>query len=193
MGNTEPRNEHPNVVFFDPGLSPRHTVSAKRSLSPRLQELREILANADPHPEAATQVPSDQEVIDDEHAFRRRFGLGFSWPRIHREALIKLKREFDLTDREIRLFRHTGNLKRTPTGVYLDANRWVAAWGWAQLAFFGSLLVVLALVTWPNLVSANPHAWKAVGSMVGIALFCWLIYLTFVKPWTIRRRFAAQA
>ena len=102
------------VVPLRPWTPPK----AQERLDPRLEELRRILAQAKP----VAGEHSDDEVIRDEDRFRRRFGPGFRWNRRDRIGLIALKKRYDLTDPEIKLFQHTGNLRRTPFGVILTAS-----------------------------------------------------------------------
>ncbi|TXH04465.1 MAG: hypothetical protein E6R07_07300 [Nevskiaceae bacterium] len=172
-------NEHPNLIQLN------NPMEHDQSLA-RLQELRELLAEAQPPP--IMHVPSDEDVIADEHAFRSRFGIGFDWPKLHRAALIRLKHRYDLTDREIKLSRITGNLRPKGRDVILDGNRWVAFGGWAQLVAFGGLLVFLVLATWPNLIAGNPHAWKGIGYSCLIVGFCYAIYWTHIMPWQLLKR-----
>ena len=154
----------------------------------RLEEIRRLLGESVPDPDPLDDGQSDARVIEDEEAFRRRFGLGFDWPRRHREALILLKREKDLTDSEIRLFRHTGNLKRTPFGVELAANRWVALWGGLQLVLFGTLFGALCIAAMPNLMVNPVKALRAVIGLGGLLALCYAIFWLYIKPWIVQRR-----
>ena len=127
-------------------------------------------------------------LIEDERAFRRRFGYGFNWPRRHREALIQLKHEMDLTDAEIKLFRHTGNLRRTAFGVQLNASGWMAAFGWVQITLFSVLFgipIMLACVSF----TGSPNQALRIGLVsTGLVGLCFGIYLVYVQPWVIQRR-----
>jgi hypothetical protein len=154
------------------------------SLDPRLEEFRRILAQSEP----VDGEYSDDEVIRDEDRFRRRFGLGFRWNHRDRIGLIELKKRYDLTDPEIKLFQHTGNLRRTPFGVKLTASPWIAAWGSVQIAIFVFLILVLLLAAWPNLIVAPARAIKPVLALLSLLIFCVGLYWLYVKPWLLRRR-----
>ncbi len=153
-------------------------------LDPRLEEIRQLLSESEP---IDTQY-SDDEVIKDEHKFRRRFGLGFHWNHRDRRGLIELKRQYDLTDREIRLFHYTGNLRKTIFGVVLTANRWVALWGGVQLAFFGLLFVTLFLSLWPRFWTEPSQTVKPLMALIVLLLSCVVIYWLYVKPWLVQRQ-----
>jgi hypothetical protein len=165
------------IVLLRPATSPP-------PLDPRLEELRNILSQAQP----IDSEFSDDEVIQDEDKFRRRFGPGFRWNRRHREALMRLKRHYDLTDPEIKLFQHTGNLRRTPFGVQLAASPWIALWGGVQLAVFGLLFLALLFATLPNLVGAPSKAAKPLLGLGGLLLFCYNLYWFYIKPWRLQRQ-----
>lgn len=165
-------------------LRPDKSERASERLDPRLEEMRRILAQSDP----VDGSYSDEEVIDDEGKFRKRFGPGFRWNRRDRLGLIALKQRYDLTDPEIQLFHYTGNLQRSMFGVRLRASPWVALWGGVQIAVFGAMFLALLLVAWPNFVSAPAKAVKPALGLVGLLTFCWALYWLYVKPWLLRRR-----
>jgi hypothetical protein len=110
----------------------------------RLEEIRQILNEAEPMPEPSTLERLDDEAIVDRTAFKRRFGR--DWPsRRHREALIRLRQERDWTDGEIKLFLITGTLQRGPFGVRPSADSWMAAWG--SVLIVGLLFLVTVIAT----------------------------------------------
>ncbi|MGH7461861.1 MAG: hypothetical protein ACREMA_12675 [Longimicrobiales bacterium] len=136
---------------------------------------------------------SDEEVIRDEDKFRRRFGPGFRWNRRDRIGLIELKQRYDLTDPEIRLFQHTGNLRRTPFGVSLTASPWVALWGALQLGVFALLFLALLLAALPNFSASLDKAIKPALVLLFLMLLCVGLYWMFIKPWVIQRQRARQS
>lgn len=171
---------------------PLRPTRPKHHLDPRLEELRKIL-NEDVEPiRDEDDELSDKNVIKCEKKFRKRFGYGFSWHRRHRVALIRLKHEKDLTDREIILFRHAGALRRTPWGVHLDASGWIALWGAFQLAILGLMIAAIVIGVWPQLATSPIKVLKLIGLLVGLLSICLMIYLTFIKPWIIQRRTERQ-
>lgn len=153
-------------------------------LDPRLEELRRILVQSDP----LDGEYSDDEVIRDERKFRRRFGPGFRWNRRDRIGLIELKMRYDLTDPEIKLFQHTGNLRRTPFGVVLTASPWIALWGGVQIVIFGLLFLALLVAAWPNLEAAPARTIKPVLALIALLGLCIAMHWLYVKPWLLQRQ-----
>lgn len=135
---------------------------------------------------------SDSDALENEDAFRRRFGLGFQWNAKDRRALFKLKNRMQMTDSDIRLFRHTGSLRRSGDRITLDARKRDVLIGGVQIAIlilsFGELLLSIA-----------PHPWKSVnlylemiGLIIGNWLLCYLTYWTNIKPWFRQRELEHQ-
>lgn len=155
-------------------------------LDPRLEEFRQILRESDVDP--VVDELCDAAVVQDESKFRRRFGRGFDWRPHHRVALIDLKREYGLTDKEIRFFWTTGSLRKTRHGVKLTASPWAAASGSLQLLYLIPLCSAAVLAGWQNLLTAPSRylsAWLMLGGMV---LYAIALYVSQVKPWLIQRR-----
>lgn len=177
-----PKRDSP-VPNFSGKVVPLHP-KATAPLDPRLEELRRILSQSEP----ADSEYSDDEAIRDEDKFRRRFGPGFRWNRRDRIGLIELKKRYDLTDPEIKLFQHTGNLRRSPFGVMLTASPWIALWGGVQIAVFGVLFLALLLAAWPNLLAAPERAIKPALALLALLGFCFALHWLYVKPWLLRRR-----
>lgn len=148
---------------------------------------------ADEDSDGAATRPLDRVAIDDERVFIRRFG--FDWPRRDRIAVIVLKRQCDLTDREIRLLRWTGNLRRRNGTVTLASARWAA--------FFGRCLAVMMFVEFTLVMllqmAAIHHALSPaqVGKLYGVTAFVlvmvWLVHLGYIKPWIIEQRVMREA
>lgn len=160
----------------------------KKSLGhPRLDEIRQLLHEAEPASDPEDDL-SDDNVIRSRTAFRRRFGIGFDWLPHHRRALIALLLDKGLTDREVKMFRHTGNLKRTPLGVELTANRWIALWGGLQMVTFGTLFGALVIAAVPNVIADPVRALRALIVLGGIAALCYAIFWLYIKPWIVQQR-----
>lgn len=133
----------------------------------------------------------DMDAINSEEDFRRRFGLGFSWNEKHRRALIELKRRFDLTDPEIRLMHHTGNLKRTSEGVFMSASYLVAIIGGIQLGVIAAVYGFLLAFVFFNL--SNPLMmlnWCVL--LFFVIFFCYALNWTYIKPWRVQCRVLAD-
>lgn len=148
-------------------------------------ELLQLLRDSDPLP--PEDPLSDEIVLRSETKFRVRFGLGFKWGERHREALIQLKHRKDMTDTEIRLFRHTGSLRKTRSGVKLTTSVWFAAWGSVQVLCLGVLFGPAVLASWHNLLFAPVHYYKAWLMLLAIATLGYLLYWSQVKPWCVSR------
>lgn len=151
-------------------------------------ELLELLRDSDRLP--PNDPLSDEIVLHSETQFRIRFGLGFRWGERHRAALIQLKRRKDMTDPEIRLFRRTGSLRKTASGVKLTTSVWFAAWGSIQVLCLGLMFGPAVWAGWHNLVCApvNYEAWLMLS---GVAMFAYVLYWSQVKPWWISRHLRA--
>lgn len=152
-------------------------------------EMREILGEAEPdHASRVGTQARDQDTIDDERVFIRRFG--FDWPRSDRIGVIALKHRLDLTDREIRLLKWTGNIKRRRGVVKLASARWAAFFGRCLATFvlfeFG-VVVLLELVAAHHALSALQVA-KLYGLTAFVLAMVWLVYLGYIKPWVIEQR-----
>lgn len=173
-------DDKPNVVPLRPPQA--------KKLNPQLEEIRRLL---DVHEPAEPPTPDD-EVIADEAKFRQRFGVGFSWGLRHRRDLMRLKREYDLSDGEIILFKRTGNLHRTPIGVELSVNGRFTIWGALQFATFTGFTLFSLFVLWPQLNTLSMLAlkgWAVIGFTSAIA---WAIYALYLLPWRVFRRVAQQ-
>ncbi len=162
--------------------------SVRTQADSRLDEIRKIMSEAEPLsiPDLSRGAGDDVEVIESELAFIRRFG--FDWPRRQRELLIRLKQERDLTDREIRLLYLTGDLRYGPLGVRLGGNRWLAAWGWTQIAVVLALSAILFWAAWPVATLPSGNKVRVFAALAGLVGLAYALYLTLVRPWHIRQR-----
>jgi len=154
----------------------------------RLEEIRQILNEAEPLPEPSMLERLDAEAIVDRTAFKRRFGR--DWPsRRHREALIQLRQERDWTDGEIKLFLITGTLQRGPFGVRPSADSWVAVWGNVLIAGMLFLVTGIAAAVLAGMVPWSlGTAMHAIGDILLFSGFAWIAYQMHVRPWRIQRR-----
>lgn len=152
-------------------------------------EMREILGEAEPDgPRPHGAQRSDRDAIDDEYVFIHRFG--FDWPERDRVALIAFKHRLDLTDREIRLLRWTGNLRRKNGVVTLASTRWAAIFGrcLAVIAFLEfTVIMLLQMVTVHHALSAL-QTLKLYGATAFVLVLVWLVHLGYIKPWIIEQR-----
>lgn len=171
-----------------PGTVTQHRPYKSPKLDARLEEIRDILMNSLPK-EAAEEDPlADAQVIADSYNFQQRFGISFNWPRKDRKALINLMYENGLSDAEVKILRITGNLARTPFGVKLVANAWLAWFGTVQLTFWIGIIGILAV---NYLISWQAPSFQPLKGAAFVCMLSALIYLTYwlhVKPWLLQRR-----
>src|SRR6185312_3565604 len=133
----------------------------------------------------------DRKAIENERVFIRRFG--FDWPRRDRIAVIELKRRLDLTDREIRLLKWTGNRKQKHGVVRLASTRWSAIFGRSLIIAAGiefAGLMLLEAVTTHHALSGLQVA-KLYGTTAFVLAMLWMVHFGYVKPWIIERRVRA--
>jgi hypothetical protein len=172
-------DDKPKVV----PLRPDSTIPQPAHRDLRVEEMRQIFREAE---RTSADELSDERVIEDERAFKRRFG--FVWPLSQRQALMQMKKEKQLTDPEIKLLRWSGNLKRTPFGVTMASAVWGALWGCVLLSYFVLLFFVLLIAGWPNLHGGSLSALRAGLAFATIGLLCYAIYWFHIEPWRIQRR-----
>ena len=174
------------TVQSKPKVVPLRVDSAKSKPSTenaRIEEMRQILRDAQP---TFDDKLSDVQVIENERAFKERFG--FVWPPLQRQALIQLKTDKGLTDPELKLLRWSGNLKRTPFGVTMTSAVWGALWGVVAMGYFSLLFLALFILAWPSLHGPTPAALRAVLTLTVLGLLCYAMYWFHILPWLIQRR-----
>jgi hypothetical protein len=135
---------------------------------------------------------SDANVVKNERAFRRRFGPGFVWTRLHRTALIHLKNDKDLTDFELRLLHWSGSLKRTLTGVELAAHWWVALFGAFVCCYVGLAFLAIFAMKWPAADGSLRGVFKTALGFGYLSALGLAVYAFYVHPWRIQRRVERQ-
>jgi hypothetical protein len=150
-------------------------------------QMQPSIHNGDTYlPILRSEADWDRATIEREDLFLRRYG--FDWPRRYREALIRLKHERDLTDREIKLLYRAGCLKRNAHDVRFEASKWLAFAGWALIASLVPtiILVLLEIVMHaPNTVTRGLAELGAAGWLLALV---WMGYTFYVKPWRILMR-----
>lgn len=180
----------PNDVNRRRAMQGRGEISEKQRVA--LEEIeatvQALLADAEPSRPHDEQARRDQEAIDVEEVFIRRFGC--DWPKRERASLIDLKHRCDLTDREIRLLRWTGSLRHKNGIVTLNASHGAAIFGKCiiVLMFAEFLLSVSAGILGLHHALSLVQATKLYGAMSVVIALAWTVNLSYVRPWTIRRR-----
>lgn len=128
----------------------------------------------------------DRQVIVDERAFIARFG--FDRPRRYRESLIQLKHTKDLTDREIRLLKHTGSLRFDARGVRLAASHSIAIFGRMVIGWLGLQMIY----AWDLATHSTIHTPFLMLRFAALMLLLmgigWGIHQIYVRPWLIQQR-----
>lgn len=107
-------------------------------------------------------------------------------------ALIRLKHERDLTDREIKLLYRTGSLKRDAGIVHFLGSQTMAMAGGLQIAVIFMIFSLLIL----GVLAQQPLTLRQVVVSVGIAAFLaaleWTLYRIYITPWRIYVRTQAN-
>ena len=172
-------------------MSESHNLYTRRQFAQgteqRLEEMRQILREAEPFATASALQQLDVEAVEDRRVFKRRFG--HDWPlRFHREALVRLRQERDWTDNEVKLFLFSGALRRSPFGVRPDASVWFAIFGGilvALMLLFASTGLLFILRTSSLSVELVVRGGAVLFGLVGTA---WIAYQLYIRPWRIQRR-----
>jgi hypothetical protein len=100
---------------------------------------RDIITSAIDDSVWVKTLQEDREALEEEKAFRRRFG--FIVNRTRRQKVLKLKHTADLTDREIRMLWWTYNLDLNPDHARITATNLLQAWGYIQIGTFCLLML----------------------------------------------------
>lgn len=166
---------------------PSKPPAPERGVENRLDEMRRILLESERHDDDEL---SDERVMENERAFKRRFG--FLWPPSQRRALIELKRKLELTDSEVKLLRWSGVLKRTPLGVTLTSGTWLALWGGVILIYLGLLFAAVFVAAWPALESGATISPRVGVATALLTAFFYLVWWFHIEPWRIKRRVDRQ-
>jgi len=154
----------------------------------RLEEIRQILREAEPIPASSILERLDVEAIEDRRVFKRRFG--YDWPlRFHREALVTLRQERDWTDGEVKLFLLSGTLQRSAFGVRPAPSTWIAGLGAFVIVNMLVYIVVVAGLLAERIGGMDTDHIARGGGVVLLFLgIGWLAYQVYVRPWRILRR-----
>ncbi len=184
VDDRSPRSAGAKIVSF-PAVTRTDRVEAQ---SAHIDAMHEVLVAIDTAIKEAEWSPDhqDQLAICDEQAFRKRFG--FVVNRLQREQIIALKREADLTDKEIRILRSSGSLAFQKGKLTVMAPTLIAVWGYIQIVLSLLLMMLSVLAA----ISAQKMSWTGVAGIVAlnvILLFGMnLSNDVFIWPQRIRKR-----
>jgi len=137
-------------------------------------------------PIVQSEADWDRATVEREDLFLRRYG--FDWPRRYREALIRLKHERDLTDREIKLLYRAGCLKRNAQGVRFVASRWNAFAGWVLIACLSPTIILFVLGVATHVPTTLMRGLAAFVVAAWLLILVWLGYTFYIRPWRIHVR-----
>lgn len=142
-------------------------------------------------PIVQSEADWDRATVEREDLFLRRYGI--DWPRRYREALIRLKHEWDLTDREIKLLYHAGCLKRNAQGVRFVASRWTAFAGWVLIACLSPTIMLFVAGVATHVPTTLPRGLVTIGVAGWLLILVWMGYAFYIKPWRIHERSLARS
>lgn len=141
-------------------------------------------------PIVQSEADWDRATVEREDLFLRRFG--FDWPHRYREALIRLKHERELSDREIRLLFRAGCLKRSADDIRFEADRWVAVMGWMLIACLSPTIVLYASMVSTHVPTTLSSGLASIGVAGFLLILVWMGYTFYIKPWRIHARSLAH-
>lgn len=141
----------------------------------------------------ATQTTAelDRLALENERLFCYRFG--FEPNRAIRQQVLALKQKHDLTDREIRGLRRSGQMTIKHSEAKMSPARFYPIVGWVQLALLSLIYLPLLLVI---LVSPVPD-WKRTLEVLLVAslwfLGAWILNAMYIEPWRVIKRTQAKS
>jgi hypothetical protein len=141
-------------------------------------------------PIVQSEADWDRVTVEREDVFLRRFG--FDWPRRYRGALIRLKHERELSDREIKLLFRAGCLKRSTDDVRFEANRWLAATGWMLIACLSPTILLFVSGVATHVPTTLVRGLAVVGVAGWLLTMVWMGYAFYIEPWRIHERSLAR-
>lgn len=155
------------------------------SLPGVIQSVRKTLSHS-PAPITLSEEDPDWQAVLDEHYFAKRFG--FDACKAFRKQVIVLKNGADLTDREIRTLRRSGNLQFKSGNLAVLSSRIEQMWGWILIGAIANLMLLGVLAA-----SKTPHpTFQQVAVVVGLEALCvalwWWTMEIYVRPTTIAKR-----
>ncbi len=128
----------------------------------------------------------DETALDNSTMFRYRFG--FEPPMVVRKQVLDIKNQYDLTDREVRWQRHSGQLIISRNEARLKPALVLPIAGWI-LSFILSLVCIGMVFI---IASSAAPAWKqALGEITVFGIWFgvfWIINILHFAPWRAIKR-----
>lgn len=130
-------------------------------------------------PDSTTQTTDDE--LPGEDVFERRFR--FDAPIKVRRAVLQMKKDLDLTDREIGLLKLSGLLVIRGNEVTLKKSRLISVHGWSIYSVFATLLLLGYVLV---ILSSAPFT--SALKIIACTPILWLIHRYCIRPSQILRR-----
>ncbi len=132
------------------------------------------------------QERQNSMAVENSYFFRYRFG--FEAPKAARKQVLAIQNEFDLTDREIRWLRRSGQLNVSRTEAKLAPSRLMPAAGWIQVSILSFACLVMAM----QIAVSSAPAWKqALGQLMVCGLWfggAYMLNSLMLAPWGMLKR-----
>jgi hypothetical protein len=164
----------------------------------RVVQLKELIDSAPATPEDEWQREfTDEEVhlIRHEKAFDEAFGKHLDYPERDRIALIRLQKEFDLTQKRIKALGHSGRIKREKNGIAIKGTGLWATIGlcfWSWLLPFAVLTVLWLDSQLKQLELMNSTNFTMIILTSVLSILAWLavfwVGTFFIRPWVLEKQ-----
>ena len=134
----------------------------------------------------SSRAKLDRMALDNSRLFRRRFS--FEPPQAVRRQVLELQKRYDLTDREIRSLRYSGQMIISRTVAKLEATRLAPLTGWLQLSMLSIVCLDLILHITSSSAPLLRQIWG--GSLVGATWIAgaWMLNYLYLAPWRLLKR-----
>jgi len=149
-----------------------------------------VIQSAEAFLEIASEEKIDERTLHNPRLFKRRFGVEIANPEV-RAATIALRREMQLTDREMCSLRKAGHLLIRPGKVELQPCRLTTLFGYVLLTFL-SLNCALSMLRIE--LGSAPASKQIIGEFIFSAFwFCgvWALYKMYIEPARVLKRIGA--
>lgn len=128
----------------------------------------------------------DYQARTNPYMFKLRYG--FEATTAVRNKVLDFQGRYDLSDPEVRWIKRSGYMRTTRTDMRIDTGRTMPIVGWAQMAFFTFVIVVMVLQVG---LSTAPQWNQGLGLlMLGLFWFgiAWVMHKLYIGPWQLLNR-----
>ena len=139
----------------------------------------------------APQAHIDEQTLGNSGLFRHRFGFEAARHEV-RAQVLAIQKRLEITDREMRWQRYSGQLQVTRTSATLKPDRMMPVLGWVQLSLFS-----LIFVAWVFQIGlSGTPAWKQILGQFAVAVV-WsgvasVLLKLYIEPWNLLRKVGAR-